>query len=121
HSAALAAGRSEDGKGDGTGDMVIEGTEIHFDEDEGHLRLDCSDEEFNHLRDLVVSEVAAADQLNPFLDGIRSIVVRRVVTLQDTAPRRFGHGFRIVLISFAISLSLAIQVIGIYTIAGWFW
>lgn len=40
--------------GDGTQDMT-QGIEIHFDADEGHLRLDCSEEEFLHLRDLVIA------------------------------------------------------------------
>ena len=101
--------------------MVIEGIEIHLDEDEGHLRLDCGDEEFTHLRDVVIAEASAADQLRPFVDGIRSIVVRRIVALRDTTPRRFGRGCRILLISFALFISLTIQVVGIIFIAWWLW
>jgi len=101
--------------------MVIEGIEIHFDEDEGHLRLDCHDEEFTHLRDVVLAESSAADRLSPFIDGIRSIAVRRIASLQDSSPRRLGRGFRILLISLAVCISLAIQVIGIFAIARWIW
>jgi hypothetical protein len=101
--------------------MVIEGIEIHFDEDEGHLRLDCVDEEFTRLRDVVLAEAAAADQLSPYIDGIRSIAVRRLARLRDTAPRRIGRGLRILLISLALSISLAIQVIGLFALAWWLW
>jgi hypothetical protein len=101
--------------------MVIEGIELHFDEDEGHLRLDCRDEEFTHLRDVVLAESSAADQLSPFIEGIRSIAVRRLMDLRDTVPRRVGLGCRILLISLALSISLAIQVIGIFAIAWWLW
>ena len=101
--------------------MVIEGIEIHFDEDEGYLRLDCRDEEFSHLRDVVLAESSATDRLSPFIAGIRSIAVRRIASLQDTAPRRLGRGFRTLVISLALCISLAIQVIGIFTIAGWLW
>jgi hypothetical protein len=101
--------------------MTIEGIEIHFDEDEGHLRLDCRDEEFNHLRDVVLAGSSAADRLSPFIGGIRSIAVRRIASPQDTASRRLGRGFRIFVISLALCISLAIQVIGIFTIAGWVW
>jgi hypothetical protein len=101
--------------------MVIEGIEIHFDEDEGHLRLDCGDEEFNHVRDVVIAQASAADHLSPFIDGIRSIAVRRILALRDTAPRRFGRGFRILLVSLALSISLTIQVVGMFAIARWLW
>jgi hypothetical protein len=101
--------------------MVTEGIEIHFDEDEGHLRLDCGDEEFTHFRDIVVAGASAADQLGPFVDGIRFIAVRRIAAIRDTTPRRFGRGFRILLISLALSISLAIQVIGMLAITRWLW
>jgi hypothetical protein len=101
--------------------MVIEGIEIHFDEDEGHLRLDCRDEEFTHLRDVVLAESSATDRLSPFIGGIRSIAFRRLVNHHDAAPRRIGRGLRVLLISLALCISLAIQVIGIFTIVRWLW
>src|SRR5262249_10050945 len=105
--------------------MVIKGIEIHFDEDEGHLRLDCGDEGFTHVRDVVIAQASAADRLSPFIDGIRSIAIRRILALRDTAPRRFGRGFRILLILLALSISLAIQVAGLFFIARgiarWLW
>ena len=70
-----------------TRDMT-ERIEIQFDEDEGHLRLDCREDEFIHIRDLVVTGTSAADRLRPFREGIRSIVVRRMDAVQDPMPRR---------------------------------
>jgi hypothetical protein len=99
--------------------MEIEGIEIHFDEDEGHLRLDCGEQEFEHIRDLVVSRASATDRLGPFVDAIRSIVVRRRAALRDTTPVRRARLFRILLISLALSASLAIQVVGLVAIARW--
>ena len=49
--------------------------EIQFDEDEGHLRLDCREDEYIHIRDLVVYGASAADRLEPFIEGIGLPVV----------------------------------------------
>jgi hypothetical protein len=104
--------------GDGIQD-VMEGIEIHFDQDEGHLRLDCSEQEFRHIRELVVSGASAADRLSPFIDAIRFITVRRMAAVQDTTPRRFRRGLQILLISLLLSVALVIQVIGIIAVARW--
>src|SRR5262249_47400484 len=110
-----------DGAGDGTEPMVIEGVEIDFDKDEGHLRLDCGEEQFAHVRDAVVAEASATEQLGPFIDGIRTIAVRRIAALRDTVPRRFGLGLRSLLVGLALIMSLAIQLIGMFAIARWLW
>ncbi len=93
--------------------------EIHFDEDEGHLRLDCGEDEFIHIRDLVVTGTSAADRLGPFIEGTRSIVVRRVDAVQDTMTRRFRRDLQILLGCLVISLLGVIQVMGIIAIARW--
>jgi hypothetical protein len=104
--------------GDGTQDMT-QGIEIHFDEDEGHLRLDCSEAEFLHIRDLVISEASTDGRLTPFVDGIRSIVVRRSRAGPGTQPRRSRRPFLILLVSFALGASVAIQVVGIVAAVRW--
>lgn len=101
--------------------MTIDGIEAHFDEDEGHLRLDCSDGDFIRIRDSLINEVSVADQLTPFAEGIRSIVIRPLSALRAATPDRFGQGFRIVLLAVALSLSAATQVIGLVAIARWLW
>lgn len=101
--------------------MVIEGIAVHFDEDEGHLRLDCDDEEFSRIRDLVVGEASVADQLGPLVDVIRSIAVRRRASLRDAMRGRPARGFRIILISLALSASVTIQVVGLIALARWLW
>ena len=78
--------RVGDDVGAGVREMEIEGIEVHFDEDEGHLRLDCGEEEFEQIRDLVVSKASATDRLGPCVNVIRSIAVRRRAALQDTTP-----------------------------------
>jgi hypothetical protein len=118
HAAALAAGWSKDGMGDGAQDMT-EAIEIHFDKEEGCLRLDCGEEEFDRLRDLVVHGASAADRLGPFMDGIQSIVLRRRVAVRDETPGRFRGGFQAFIISLALAGALVIQVIGIVAIARW--
>ncbi len=105
--------------GAGVRDMEIEGIEVHFDEDEGHLRLDCGEEEFEHIRDLVVSKASATDRLGPCVNVIRSIAVRRRAALQETPPGRRSRLFRILLITLALSASLAIQIVGLIAIARW--
>jgi hypothetical protein len=105
--------------GDRIWDMMMEGIEIHFDKDEGHLRLDCGDEEFSHIRDLVVSEASASGELNPCIDGIRSIVVRRTTALGDTTPGPFRRGLGSYLIVLALAIALGIQIIGIITVVRW--
>jgi hypothetical protein len=99
-----------------TQDMT-ERIEIHFDEDEGHLRLDCRENDLIRIRDLVVTGTSAADRLRPFREGIRSIVVRRMAAVQDRMPRRFRRELQILLISFVVSVSVVIQVMGIIAIA----
>ena len=93
--------------------------EIHFDQDEGHLRLDCREDEFIAVRDLVVTGTSAADRLGPFREGIRSILVRRMDAVQDRMPRRFRRELQILLASVVVSVSVVIQVIGIIAIARW--
>jgi hypothetical protein len=93
--------------------------QIHFDEEEGHLRLDCGEQEFTHLRDLVICGASAADRIGPFMDGIRSIVVRRVDAIQKTTPGQFGRRVQILLIASLLSVPLVIQIIGIIAIARW--
>lgn len=101
--------------------MTIDGVEAHFDEDEGHLRLDCGDDDFIYIRDRLINEAPLVGQLTPIADGIRCIVIRRSSALRDVTPDRFGRGFRILLIAIALSLSLAIQVIGLVAISRWLW
>ena len=101
-----------------TQDMT-ERIEIHFDADEGHLRLDCREDEYIHIRDLVVYGTSAADRLEPFIEGIRSIVVRKRDAVQDRMPRRFRRKLPILLASVVVSVSVVIQVIGIIAIARW--
>jgi hypothetical protein len=98
-----------------TQDMT-EKIEIHFDEDEGHLQIDCHEDDFIRIRDLVVTGTSAADRLRPFREGIRSIVVRRMDTVQDRMPRRFRRERQILLISFVVFVSVVIQVMGIIAI-----
>jgi len=93
--------------------------ETHFDVDEGHLRLDCREDEYIHIRDLVVYGTSAADRLEPFIEGIRSIVVRRMDAVQDTMTRRFRRESQILLASLVVSLLGVIQVMGIIAIARW--
>ena len=93
--------------------------EIHFDRDEGHLQLDCAEDEFIEVRDLVVTGTSAADRLWPIREGIRSIVVRRMDAVQDRMPRRFRRELPILLVSFVALVSVVIQVIGVITIAQW--
>ena len=98
---------------------LTETIEIHFDEDEGHLRLDCREDEFIHIRDLVVTGTSAADRLGPFREGIRSILVRRMDAVQDRMPRRFRRERQILLVCLVVLVSVVIQVIGIIAIARW--
>ena len=93
--------------------------EIHFDEDEGHLRLDCREDEYIHIRDLVVYGTSAADRLEPFIEGIRSIVVHKRDAVQDRMLRRIGRELPILLASLVVSVPVVIQVIGIIAIARW--
>ena len=93
--------------------------EIQFDEDEGHLRLDCREDEFIHIRDLVVTGTSAADRLRPFREGIRSIVVRRMDAVQDSMPRRFRRELEFLLVSLIVLVTVVIQVIGIIAIVRW--
>lgn len=99
--------------------MVIEPIEAHLDEDEGHLRLDCADEEFARIRDLIIAGAPSSEGLELFRDGIRSIVVCRRPSPDEGPPRRPARGFRLALIALALAASLAIQVIGIIAIVRW--
>jgi hypothetical protein len=98
---------------------MTEGIEMHFDAEEGHLRLDCSEEQFPHIRDLVISGASTGDRLGPFVDGIRSILVRRTAAVQATKPKRLRRGFVILLVCLALGVSLAIQVVGIIEVIRW--
>jgi hypothetical protein len=96
-----------------------QGIEIHLDTDEGHLRLDCCEDEFTHIRDLVATETLAADRLGPLMKGIRSIVIRRMDPDEDTMPQRFRRGMQILVVSVVVFVPVVIQVIGIFAIARW--
>jgi hypothetical protein len=93
--------------------------EIHFDQDEGHLRLDCREDEFIDVRDLIVTGTSAAEWLGPFREGIRSIVVRRMDAVQDSMPRRFRRELEFLLVSLIVLVTVVIQVIGIIAIVRW--
>jgi hypothetical protein len=98
---------------------MTHGIETQFDADEGHLRLDCSEEEFVRIRDLVISGASIDARLSPFVDGIRSIVVRRTSATQQARPRPFRRGLLTFLVWLAVVVSLGIQVIGIAAIIDW--
>ena len=83
------------------------------------MRLDCREDEYIHIRDLVVYGTSAADRVEPFIGGIRSIVVRKRDAVQDRMPRRFGRALQILLVSVFVSVSVVIQVIGIIAFARW--
>ena len=93
--------------------------EIHFDEEHGHLRLDCGEEEFSHIRDLVVSEAAAGEKLGPYAEGIRFIAVRQMSAVRDTMPKRLRRSAQVVLLLAAVSVALVIQLIGIVVVVRW--
>ena len=98
---------------------MIDVMEIHFDEDEGHLWLGCGDEEFTHLRDLVVSGTSAADQFGPLIDGIP---VDRLTGWPRSRRRHRGSSagdFQILLMTLVLSASVGIQIIGIIAVARW--
>jgi hypothetical protein len=115
YAASLAARWPNDGVGDGIQEMTA-GIETQFDADEGHLRLDCSEEEFLRIRDLVVSGVSTDGRLGPFIDGIQSIVVRRTAAPQHAKPRRFRRILVIFFVWLALAASLGIQVVGIIAV-----
>jgi hypothetical protein len=96
--------------------IMTEGIEIQFDRDEGHLRLDCSDEQFVQIRDLVISEASMCDRLGPFIDGIQSILVRRTTAIHNAKPARFRRGFQVFLAALGLGIALVVQVIGIIAI-----
>jgi hypothetical protein len=100
---------------------VTQGIVIQFDAEEGHLRLDCAEEEFLYIRHLVLSGASTGGRPIPFVDGIRSIVVRRPAAARDTIARRWRRGPLIVLGALALISSLAIQVIGIVAVIRWLW
>lgn len=105
--------------GDGIRDMTAEGIQIDFDPSEGLLRIDCDEVPFAHLRDAILTEVSVEDQLAPFLDGLRSILVRRPAAVAEAIPRRLDRGVRFALIALVLSGSLAVQVIGLIVVARW--
>jgi hypothetical protein len=98
---------------------MTERIEIHFDADEGHLRLDCGEEEFLRVRDLIISEAVTGDRLDAFVDGIRCILVRRNAAVQDTKSPRFRRGIRVLLVWLALGLSVAVWVVGLVTVIWW--
>lgn len=93
--------------------------QIQFDEEEGHLGLECDEHEFAQLRDLMISGSSASDRIGPFIDGIRSIAVRRSDAIDKTTPGHFGRRVQILLIATLLSVSLVIQIIGIIAIVRW--
>jgi hypothetical protein len=97
--------------------MVTEKIEIHFDADEGHLWIDCDGAEFARMRNLVLAEAEATDRVGPFLDGLRSILIRHPATPREVASVRPGRRVRVVLIAAALASSLAIQVFGLVVLA----
>ena len=92
---------------------------MHFDADEGHLRLDCSEEEFLRIRDLLIAAAATGDRLDAFVDGIRSILVRRTAAVQDTTTRRFGGAIRILLVCLALGVSVSVWLVGLVVVIQW--
>jgi hypothetical protein len=98
---------------------MTDGIEIHFDAEEGHLRLDCSEEQFLRIRDCVVGGAGASERLGAFVDGIRSILVRRTGAVQDAKRERFRGAIRIGLVALALGLSLIVQFIGIVAVIRW--
>ena len=99
---------------------MTEVIEIHFDEEDGHLQLDCSGEEFTHIRDLVVSGASAQEKVGPFIDGIRFIGVRHIAAIPDGMTRRVRRRAQMLLIFLALAAALVIQAIGIVSIVRWF-
>ncbi len=93
--------------------------EIHFDEEDGHLQLDCSGEEFTHIRDLVVSEASAEEKVGPFIDGIRFIGVRQIAAISDGMTRRVRRRAQVFLVILVLAAALVIQAIGIVSIVRW--
>jgi hypothetical protein len=98
---------------------MTEGIDIQFDRDEGHLRLDCNEEQFAHIRDLVISGAASGDGLGPFIDGVQSILVRRTAAIHDAKPARVRRRFQVFLAALGLGIALVVQVFGIIAIIWW--
>jgi hypothetical protein len=98
---------------------MTDAIEIHFDSEEGHLRLDCSEAEFLHIRDLVISAASTGDHFDPAIDGIRSIVIRRTEAVQDTKPKRLLRRFLVLLVCLLLGVSMSVQVVGIVAVIRW--
>lgn len=98
---------------------MTEVIEIHFDEEDGHLQLDCSGEDFTHIRDLVVSGASAQEKVGPFIDAIRFIGVRHIAANPDGITRRVHRRAQVLLIVLALAAALVIQAIGVVSIVRW--
>lgn len=98
---------------------MVEGIEIHFDEEEGHLRLDCGEAEFDQIRDQIVAEGLGDGRLDPGVESIRTILVRRAAAI-DTGTaswlRRWGG---MALIAAVLALAVVLQVVGLVAAARW--
>jgi hypothetical protein len=98
---------------------MAEVIEIQFDEEEGHLHLDCDDEKFGHIRDLVVSEASVGEKIGPYVDTIRFIGVRRIPAIPDAVARPVRRGIQMLLVCLVLAAALVIQAIGIVSIVQW--
>jgi hypothetical protein len=99
---------------------MTEVIEIQFDEEDGHLQLDCSGEDFTHIRDLVVSGASAQEKVGPFIDGIRFIGVRHITAIPDGMTRRVRRRAQMLLIFLTLAAALVVQAIGIVSVVRWF-
>jgi hypothetical protein len=113
-----AADRWNDEVGDET-QQTTEGIEVRFDLDEGHVHLDCDEEEFVYIRDLVLYGAKADGLIGPVGGGIQSIAIRCQGAVRDTAPAEFCRGSLRLLIILGVLLSVALQFIGIFAAVRW--
>ncbi len=93
--------------------------EIHFEETYGQLCLNCDDETFARLRDLILYEARTDDIVSAREQDIRSIWVGRILEAREDAPSRRLRVGEVISLILAMCISGLIYVVGIVVIVKW--
>lgn len=98
---------------------MADGIEVHFDEEEGHVCLDCDEERYRRLRDQLLDEVTGDGDLITYSDGIRSILVRRAVAIDGESGWRRRRMIAVAATVALLALSVLLQIVGLVALTRW--
>ncbi len=92
--------------------------EVHIDPDRGVLSLDCGEDAFVRLRDLLISEANLDETVHGLVDRIHLVEIQSAPRTKPS--RRWGDRFAVLTCGLVAFVFCFVFAAGVFAIIGWF-